>query len=70
MLYLVSGMRWAFYGRGALEEALSFVTIGGLIVLGSATLGLLFKASTERRVVSRYCCESGAALDAHLVQPR
>ena len=48
LCYLMSGMRWAFYGGGGLDVTIGCVTVCGLLVVCVAAIGSLFKTDYER----------------------
>ena len=43
VVYLISGMRWAFYGRGDVDVMISFVAICGFLAACMAAIGWIFK---------------------------
>jgi ABC-2 type transport system permease protein len=43
VVYLISGMRWAFYGRGDVDVMISFVAICGFLAVCMAAIGWIFK---------------------------
>lgn len=43
VVYLISGMRWAFYGRGDVDVRISFVAICGFLAVCTAVIGWIFK---------------------------
>jgi len=43
VVYLISGMRWAFYGRGDVDPTISFVAICGFLVVCMAAIRWIFK---------------------------
>lgn len=43
VVYLISGMRWAFYGRGDVEPMISFVAICGFLVVCMGVIAWIFK---------------------------
>ena len=43
VVYLISGMRWAFYGRGDVDWMISFVAICGFLAVCMAAIGWIFK---------------------------
>ncbi len=43
VVYLISGMRWAFYGHGDVDVMVSFVAIVGFLAACMAAIGWIFK---------------------------
>jgi ABC-2 type transport system permease protein len=43
VVYLISGMRWAFYGRGDVDVMISFVAICGFLAVCMVAIGWIFK---------------------------
>jgi ABC-2 type transport system permease protein len=43
VVYLISGMRWAFYGRGDVDGRISFVAICGFLAACMVAIGWIFK---------------------------
>jgi len=43
VVYLISGMRWAFYGRGDVDVMISLVAICGFLAVCMAVIGWIFK---------------------------
>ena len=43
VVYLISGMRWAFYGRGDVDVAISVAAICGFLVLCMVAIAWIFK---------------------------
>jgi ABC-2 type transport system permease protein len=43
VVYLISGMRWAFYGRGDVDVMISFVAICGFLAVCMIAIGWIFK---------------------------
>ncbi|MEO8846009.1 MAG: ABC transporter permease [Kofleriaceae bacterium] len=43
VVYLISGMRWAFYGHGDVDVMISFGAICGFLVVCMAAIGWIFK---------------------------
>ena len=43
VVYLISGMRWAFYGRGDVDVMVSFVAICGFLGVCMIAIGWIFK---------------------------
>ena len=43
VVYLISGMRWAFYGRGDVDVVISLCAILGFLVVCMTAIGWIFK---------------------------
>jgi ABC-2 type transport system permease protein len=43
VVYLISGMRWAFYGRGDVDVMISFIAICGFLAVCMTAIGWIFK---------------------------
>jgi len=43
VVYLISGMRWAFYGKGDVDVTISIVAICGFLAVCMAAIGWIFK---------------------------
>ncbi|HEY4179819.1 MAG TPA: ABC transporter permease [Kofleriaceae bacterium] len=43
IVYLISGMRWAFYGKGDVDPTISFLAIIGFLVVCMAIIGWIFR---------------------------
>ena len=42
-VYLISGMRWSFYGRGDVDMMVSFVAICGFLAVCMVAIGWIFR---------------------------
>ncbi|CAN5919357.1 ABC transporter permease [soil metagenome] len=43
IVYLISGMRWAFYGKGDVDPTISFLAILGFLAVCMAIIGWIFR---------------------------
>ena len=43
VVYLISGMRWAFYGKGDVDVTISVVAILGFLAVCMAAIAYIFK---------------------------
>jgi ABC-2 type transport system permease protein len=43
VVYLISGMRWAFYGKGDVDVAISFIAICGFLAICMGAIAWIFK---------------------------